>query len=223
MTLNRIKYIACATVIEEMRPLLPPDAVAEVLDFGLHVSPEKLKETLQQAIDASAGDTDTVVLGYGLCSNAVVGLNASKCTLVVPRVDDCIAIFLGSTTAYRKEARKEPGTYYLTKGWIEVSDTPFEEYIRMKERYGKERADRIMNIMLKNYKRLAYIDTGQSDQERYRAYAQKTARKFNLRYEKIPGSRALIRKMIHGPWDDDFVVVHPGGILTFADFKNLVV
>ena len=221
MSLNRIKYIACATVIEEMRPLLPSDAMAEVLDFGLHVSPEKLKETLQQTIDASAKEAETVVLGYGLCSNAVVGLIASECTLVVPRVDDFIAIFLGSTAAYRKESRKEPGTYYLTKGWIEVSDTPFEEYVRTKERYGKERADRIMKIMLKNYKRLAYIDTGRSDQERYQAYAQKTARKFDLRYEEIPGSIALIQKMIHGPWDNDFVVVRPGGVVRFGDFKNL--
>ena len=221
MSLNRIKYIACATVIEEMRPLLPPDAVAEVLDFGLHVSPEKLKESLQKTIDASAKEAETVVLGYGLCSNAVVGLSASECTLVVPRVDDCIAIFLGSTATYRKECKKEPGTYYLTKGWIEVSDTPFEEYVRMKERYGKERADMIMKMMLKNYKRLAYIDTGRSDQERYQAYAQKTARKFNLRYEEIAGSTALIQKMIHGPWDDDFVVVPPGETLMFADFKKL--
>lgn len=221
MKKNRVKYIACATVIEEMRPLLPPSVQAEVLDFGLHVSPEKLKETLQQAIAASAGEAETIVLGYGLCANAVVGLKASACTLVVPRVDDCIAIFLGSAATYRKETAKEPGTYYLTKGWIEVCDTPFEEYVRMKERYGKSRADRIMKLMLKHYTRLAYIDTGRADQERYQAYAQKTALQFNLRYEKIPGSLALIRKMIHGPWDDDFVVVPPGGVMRFGDFKNL--
>jgi len=217
---NRIKYIACATVIEEMRPLLPPGAESEVLDFGMHVSPEKLKESLQRAINSAGREAQTVVLGYGLCSNAVVGLKAPECTLIIPRVDDCIALFLGSTATYRKESKKEPGTYYLTQGWIEVSDTPFEEYVRMKERYGKERADRIMHLMLKNYKRLAYIDTGRSDQESYRAYAQKTARKFNLRYEEIPGNTALIRKMIHGPWDEEFVVVQPGETVMFADFRN---
>jgi hypothetical protein len=31
--------LACATVIEEMLPLLPPDVSYEVLDFGLHVNP----------------------------------------------------------------------------------------------------------------------------------------------------------------------------------------
>jgi hypothetical protein len=54
---------------------------------------------------------------------AVIGLRANGCTLVVPRVDDCISIFLGSHGAYKQQAGAEPGTYYLTKGWIEVGDT----------------------------------------------------------------------------------------------------
>jgi len=56
---------------------------------------------------------------------AVVGLHATTATVVVSRSDDCIAIFLGSCAAYKQQARHEPGTYYLTKGWIEVGDSPF--------------------------------------------------------------------------------------------------
>jgi len=55
----------------------------------------------------------------------------------VPRVDDCIAIFLGSRAAYADQCHQEPGTYYLTKGWIEVGDTPFAEHERLVERYGR--------------------------------------------------------------------------------------
>jgi hypothetical protein len=101
---------------------------------------------------------------------AVVGLKANDCTLVVPRVDDCIAIFLGSHAAYKEQASQEPGTYYLTKGWIEVSDTPFAEYERLVECYDQERAMRMIKLMLKNYTRLAFIDTGHYDQERYRTH-----------------------------------------------------
>ena len=133
---------------------------------------------------------------------------------------DCIAIFLGSSAAYKAQSSREPGTYYLTKGWIEVSDTPFEEYSRLVERYGQARANRIMNLMLKNYTRLAFIDTGQYDQERYREYARRTAAQFNLRYEVIPGSAALIQKMLNGPWDDDFVVVQPGRNNQLCPFQN---
>jgi hypothetical protein len=216
---ERTKVIACATVIEEMLPYLPADMAYEVLDFGLHLSPAKLKDRLQQAVDASGADFDTILLGYGLCSLAVIGLRANQCTLVMPRVDDCIAIFLGSHQAYSEQAKKEPGTYYLTKGWIEVADTPFDEFERMVAQYGEARAARLMETMLKHYTRLVYIDTGHSDKQRYIDYARKTADKFDLRFEEIPGSNALILKMLTGPWDQEFLVVEPGKTITYLDFK----
>jgi hypothetical protein len=214
------KVIACATVIEEMVPLLPEGMTYEVFDFGLHLTPEKLRNKLQGAIDAASAEADTIILGYGLCSMATVGLKATGCTLVVPRVDDCIAIFLGSQAAYQEQAGQEPGTYYLTKGWIEVNDTPFAEYERLVEKYGPERAERMMKLVLKNYTRLAFIDTGCHEQERYREYARHMAGQFGLRYEEIPGSTALIRKMLYGPWDDDFVIARPGDVISYADFKT---
>ncbi|MBN1429208.1 MAG: DUF1638 domain-containing protein [Anaerolineae bacterium] len=216
---QRAKIIACATVIEEMLPLIPDGMAYEVLDYGLHLRPANLKQALQEAIDKAGQEADTVILGYGLCSMAVVGLVATRCTLVVPRVDDCIAIFLGSGTAYLEQVHQEPGTYYLTKGWIEVSDTLLDEYNRAAEKYGEEKAMRMMGIMLKNYKRLVYIDTGVMDQARYKAYAHRVADQFSLRYEVISGSNALIKKMLFGPWDADFVVVSPGQTITYADFN----
>lgn len=220
MTASRTKIIACATVIEEMIPLLPAGMTYQALDFGLHVTPEKLRSKLQEEIDVASAEADTLILGYGLCSLAVVGLKATACTLVVPRVDDCIAIFLGSQAAYQQQAGQEPGTYYLTKGWIEVNDTPFAEYDQLVERYGPERADRMIKLVLKNYTRLAFIDTGCYEQERYREYARHVARRFGLRYEEIPGSTALIRKMLYGPWDDGFVIARPGDVISYADFKT---
>jgi hypothetical protein len=114
--------------------LLPEGVTYEVLDFGLHLTPEKLRDQLQEAIDGASAEADTIILGYGLCSMAVVSLKANGCTLVIPRVDDCIAIFLGSRAAYQKQFGQEPGTYYLTKGWVEVNDTPFAEYEQLVEK-----------------------------------------------------------------------------------------
>ena len=216
---QRTKIIACATVIEEMLPLLPDGMSYQVLDFGLHLRPKNLKNVLQDAIDEAGQDADTIILGYGLCSMAVVGLVSSTCTLVVPRVDDCIAIFLGSSAAYREQIDKEPGTYYLTKGWIEVSDTLLDEYHRAAEKYGEEKAIRMMSVMLKNYTRLVYIDTGAKAQEHYQAYACQVADQFSLRYEIIPGANDLIKKVLFGPWDTDFVVTPPGRAISYADFK----
>ena len=217
---KRVKFLGCATVVEEIQPILPNNISCEILDFGLHLNPENLKKRLQDSIDQNCSDYDTIILGYGLCSMAVVGLQSRNCKLVVPKVDDCIAIFLGSRQAYNHQAAKEPGTYYLTKGWIEVSDTILDEYNRNVEKYGKERADFIMQTMFRNYKRLVYIDTGVADQDKYRQYAQKTAEHFGLRFEEVRGSDYLIRKLIFGPWDEDFIVLSPGETIEYADFKT---
>lgn len=217
---GKIKVIACATVIEEMLPLIPESVDYEVLDFGLHLVPGNLKTVLQEAIDKSCEDYDTIILGYGLCSMAVVGLQSRSCTVVMPKVDDCIAIYLGSSKAYSEQHKKEPGTYYLTKGWIEVSDTILDDYRRAVEQYGERKADIIMHAMLKNYKRLAYINTGTENQKKYRSYAKTTADQFNLQFEEIQGSNTLIQKMLHGPWDNEFLVVQPGDTIAYRDFKE---
>lgn len=217
---KKTKVIACATVIEAMLPFMPAEFSYEVLDFGLHLTPAVLKGKLQEAIDASGHAFDVILLGYGLCSMALIGLTARDCTLVTPRVDDCIAIFLGSGRAYKEQSKKEPGTYYLTKGWIEVADTPFDEYKRLVEQFGKERADRLMKTILKNYTRLMYIDTGHSEKQPYVDYARKTAEQFNLRFEEFPGSNALVMKLLNGPWDEEILVVEPGQTITYMDFKN---
>jgi len=214
--------IACATVIEELRPFLPADVPYEVLDFGLHLHPSELKKKLQQKIDEASPGADVLMLGYGLCSMAVVGLKAANAALVIPRVDDCIGIFLGSCAAYRAQFAQEPGTYYLTKGWIEVGDSPFEEHKRLVQKYGEEKAERMIRLVLKNYKRLGFINTGQHEIERYRDYARKAAARFGLRFEEIEGSSVLLRKMLSGPWDEEFVVVPPGHSISYDDFISPV-
>jgi hypothetical protein len=201
-----------------MLPLLPADVPHEVLDFGLHINPQKLRHALQLKVDESSPHADVLLLGYGLCSMAVVGLKATTATLVIPRTDDCIAIFLGSCNAYKEQAKKEPGTYYLTKGWIEVGSTPFQEHKQLIEKYGEEKAKWLTHMMLKNYKRLGFINTGQYEIEHYREYARKTAEEFNLRFEEIEGSPDLVKKMLFGPWDSEFVVVEPGHTIQYTDF-----
>lgn len=77
-----------------------------------------------------------------------------------------------------------------------------------------------MDQMLKNYTRLALINTGQHEMERYRDYSRCTAERFGLRYEEIPGSQALVEKLLHGPWDEQFIVAPPGHTITYLDFRD---
>ncbi|MBN1315278.1 MAG: DUF1638 domain-containing protein [Anaerolineales bacterium] len=210
--------IACATVIEEMLPCIPEGIGTRTLEFGLHTNPKALNVALQEAIDEAGKTADTVLLGYGLCSQAIIGLVSTDCRLVIPRVDDCISIFLGSREAYTTQAKLVPGTYYLTKGWLEVGDTPFGEYDYMLEKMGRERADRMIQLVLKNYSRLAFINTGLKGLESYRRQSQELATRFNLRFEEIEGSDALVKKLIQGPWDDEFIVLEPGQKLSYEHY-----
>ena len=218
MSPARSKIIACKTVLEEMKPLLPPDLESLTLESGLHLHPDKLRDALQALIDEITADTQTIILGYGLCSMGVIGLKAAESTLVVPQIDDCVAIFLGSRRAYKKELSQEPGTYFLSKGWIEAGITLLDEWKRMEERYGKRRAEKLMERMLQQYRRLAFIDMGHQDQEPYRLFSQRAAKKLNLYYQEIKGTPEFLEKMCNGPWDEEFVVAPPGHTIRLEDF-----
>jgi hypothetical protein len=216
---NGTKIIACKTLIKEMGDLLPGSVEAHSLESGLHLNPNRLREALQAMIDEFTAETETIILGYGLCSMGVVGLKAAKSTLIIPRLDDCIAIFLGSREAYKQEMGRAPGTYFLSKGWIDAGITLLGELKEMEAKYGKERAERLMKRMIQHYTRLAFIDMGYKDQERYRETAKEVARELDLDYQEVKGTTEFLKKIVTGPWDDSFVVVPPGHRVALEDFN----
>lgn len=215
--MGRTKIIACQVFVEELAPLLPAGAAVDTLTMSLHERPRSLRQMLQERIDDSAG-WDTIVLGYGMCGQATVGLRATHSRLVLPRVDDCIAMFLGSRARYRVQHEREPGTYFLTKGWVGAGvTTPFSTYDAVRERWGHERADRVLGSLLRHYRRLAFVRTGEDDAGA-RAQAMATARRFGLDYAEVEGRDDLVRRLLHGPWDERFVVVPVGGSVQLSEF-----
>lgn len=216
--MQSLYVIACATVCEELEPYLPEDAVLRRLEFGLHNNPDKLRERLQEEIDAvPAGHT--ILLGYGLCGSGLDGLRVGDHRVVVPRVHDCIAIFLGSREAQEAQSAQEAGTYYLTKGWLDATDHgPWAEYERLVERYGAERGSEIARLAFANYTRLALINTGHYDIEKYRDMSRQLADRYHLRFEELPGSNALVRALAGCDWDDRFLVFEPGDTIATGCF-----
>ena len=214
-----ILLIACPAVLGELAEGATDTVDCATLDAQLHITPERLKVALREAVAEADKPGATIVLGYGLCSNAVLGLKTEHATLVVPKVDDCIAMLLGSNAAFAEQSLQACGTYYLAKSYIEECDTILSEHTALVERRGAERAEKMMRLMLKHYTRVVLIDTGRHDMTPYRERVNEFARRFDLEVEDVAGTTRIVDALVEGGWGDDFVVAPPGHELVLRDFR----
>jgi hypothetical protein len=216
---QRLKLIACPAVLGELADGALEGLEVLTLEGQLHLSPERLRAALADLVAAADEPGVTLIIGYGLCSNAVLGLKTEHATLVVPRVDDCIAMVLGSNAAFAAQAAAAPGTYYLTRSYIEACDTVMSDHERMVQRRGPERAEQLTRLLLAHYTRIAMIQTGRHDLAPYRPQVEEFAAQFGLAVEDIAGTTRLVDQLVAGGWGEtDFVVAPPGHELTLADF-----
>ncbi len=234
-----VHVIACGVLAVDIRRVVQRIGVAATTEFlpgGLHARPDELRRRLQERIDEVSATTSTerIVVGYGVCGLGTVGLHARSVPLSIPRVNDCIALFLGSDTAYHEQFSRYPGTYYLSAGWVEEKTQPhsmddgpihcgpecytFEQLV---ERYGQENASAIrsfLNSWQKNYQRAAFIDTGaRGHRQKYADLAKAMAAEFGWEYEEIAGSDVLLETLITARQSTDEVVLVPEHHVTAHD------
>jgi hypothetical protein len=219
--------IACKVFQNLLEAYLPDEVAANItfMDYGLHRVPSKLTWSVQDQID-QVEEASVIILGYGLCGNGLQGVKSRQHTLVIPRADDCIAILLGSREAYLEEFDNEPGTYYLTKGWLESGSDPLKEYNEYKEKYGDEDAEWLMDQQYQHYRRLVLVAHTQEDLDAYRPKAQAVAQfceRWDMRYEEKLGSDRYVARLVEvanslDRDDKDFLIVPPGGEIRQQDF-----
>jgi len=211
---------------------------------GLHDRPERLKAVLQALIDqldagAEAGvavslpsvrpgrgpvaerqeevtvpPANEVRFALGFCGQALQGLVAKHMSLVFPRVDDCISLFLNQGTS-REEIPRDCRSYYLTRGWFRHNSSVHQAFEEWTERYGAERAAQLRATLFSGYERVGLIDTKAYDLsdciEQSRAYAEE----IELEHVIVPGSVQLLERLLKGERDSEIVVVPPGETISF--------
>jgi hypothetical protein len=231
-----VVIVTCRVLEEILERLMPKGLASQVtaLDYGLHRVPTKLTWTVQEAIDAIETPS-LVVIGYGLCGNGLNAIQARQHTLLIPRTDDCIAILLGSHRTYMRQFDAEPGTYYLTKGWLESGSNPLQEYNEYLPKYGAEQAMWIMDQQYQHYKRLLLVARDQADLDKYRPQALEVARfceRWGMRYEEMLGNDDYVQHLVEAAvalsqgqalparLSTDFVVVPPGGQIEQLTFMR---
>lgn len=219
MSNQRIHVIACGVLAIDIKRIADEMGLAVEttwLPGGLHNNPKELRRRLQETIDEVSGSGATrIAVGYGVCGRGTVGIHARHVPLVIPRVHDCIGLFLGSDAAYRREFAKYPGTYYISAGWVKEKVQPKSsdatsspengcsctdpEYLKLVEKHGAENADAIQYFLSswqRNYQRAAFIDTGAPQHQRYARIAQDMASRYGWKYESLEGSGELLAKML---------------------------
>ena len=228
--LARSIYAAAATT--------PAAVSTRLLDQGLHRDPDDLRQRLQSQVDLiEPGESDAVLVVFGMCGTSTVGLAARHTPLVVPRVHDCIALYLGSHDRYQEEFSAHPGTYWYSVDYMERKtsdgglgasfttdiDDAYEEYV---EKYGKDNADYLMEVMgewNKRYTRAAFIDTGLTGGQHYEQMARKQADRRGWLFERKRGNHRLIEMLLRGDWpDDEFLTVPPDHVIKQAYDERLI-
>lgn len=240
-TPGSVYLIACGVLKPDIAAVLENRTDIAVttnyLEGGLHADPPELRRRIQAAVDEAEGrGFDIIVLGYGICGRGTIGIRARSVPMVIPKVHDCISLFLGSNRRYREEFRKFPGTYYISAGWYDEKVQPkgvkcncsAREVDRRRkeelaEKYGSENAGAIvdfLNSWRRNYQRAAFIDTGVSGKRRYASYAKAMAEEFGWQYERIPGTHELLEKLFDLQETHPEVLVVPPGHATAYDAKR---
>jgi hypothetical protein len=216
------------------------DKNIENLDFifleqHLHNTPDIMRQKIQEEIDKVGDNYEKIILGYGLCSNGVIGLVSKNHEIIIPKVDDCISLFLGSKERYLEEFKKDPATYYFCKGWIEYGGDPYrgylvwtgkenkipKEWLRAAERYGTKRYEEsiaryLVVDLLRNYKRILLINNNDIE-DIHRKYISEMIDFLNqvlerkLILEEVKGSSKFMEKLLSSGWDqNNFLRIKPG-------------
>lgn len=239
----RIHIVACRIFARELGYLAAKsDNQIELtwIGRGLHNTPDKLRNRLCDTLDDLYRQydenelehrPDAIVLGYGLCSKAVVGIRCREIPIVIPRTDDCIALFMGSQERYLKEFNAAKGAYWLNSGWIEQSARLFDsddfkrrKWLEYAEKFGEDNADYLIEVESsweKNYSTLGYIHSEIHDSADNLRRAKEEAERKDWRLRELDGDLRMLRMMVDGTWNDrEFLILKPGETVV-PDYSGL--
>ena len=226
----RIKLICCDVFLRMVSAFVavsPHTVDVEYLPMLAHNKPDELRAKLQARINAAFEQRsyDMLLLAYGLCGNATLGLTCPV-RMVIPRVHDCCTMFMGSKERFVEEFKDNLSMRWCTCGYYErciaeegrdgyfsPNKNAHPEYLAYAAKYGEETADYLWESMhpLIETAETAYIRIEGFEragvEQAYTALVEEQGKKVRV----LEGSAEYLRDLINGPWDDArFLVVEPG-------------
>ncbi len=236
----KLRLIGCQVFMRELYMLCahsPHTVRIHWMSTDLHTRPQSdLKPALQAEIDSIEQEDDccdAILLGFGLCSMGTVGLTSKKYPLIIPRSHDCITLLLGSHERYRKLFDEySGGIYWYSPGWIEQFKTPgrgYDEqakYMEYVEKYGEENAEYLIEVeksWTQHYSLAALIEWPELKEDRFDQFTRSVAQDGNLKYLRLAGQDIMLRKLVWGEWDEQFLRVEPGQQIVYSGDERLMI
>lgn len=217
----KVRYIGCASSKNEVEWLHKQGlADYEFLDYSYHANPRKLREKLQEIIDNSQ-DYDLIILGYGRCSNSLVGLVSPNVPMIFPDTHDCFGLLLGSNEKYSKLVKESVGTYFFSQGWLDYGRNPYEEYLEYKARYGENKARMLMDSLYGRYNKALFIKTpGMRDVDHYRKRVKEIADFFGWSFKETQGDVTLLSSLLACDKAEGTIYIKPGEVVNESHFNH---
>jgi len=230
-----IKLIACEVFTREVCYCVARSPHVVDLEFtpkGAHNDPNSLRRLLQAKIDTAAAvgkPYDAIALCLGLCGNSTVGLVSPGVPLVMPRVHDCCALFLGSRQRFQEHFAANPSTPFSSVGYLEHGgdyareaddlrqmmghDRTFDDYVR---EYGEQDARYIWETIhpprpAHQTEQVVFIEIPELGDRGLAGECRRQAEADGKQFVKLTGSIELIRQLVFGEWtSEDFLQIQPG-------------
>lgn len=218
--LENTVILACATIQDELdlvcRELACPYPIVWVTE-NRHDVPECLRQVIQGHLDTLTG-FERVLMTFGVCGQATLGLRTKGFELILPRIDDCISLLLGSSRQ-KAVCQEEFPSLFLTSGWLNSRWGMEQELGRLDKKYGEAKAVRLQKQIYGKFSRLYLIDTGGYPIDAIRERCDVISERLHLEQRTVPGDLWLLRKLLTGPWDDMFIRVGEYSELTAKQLR----
>ncbi|MGD8715274.1 MAG: DUF1638 domain-containing protein [Desulfobacterales bacterium] len=198
MELSRIPRLKKIKDFREFDPLSDNqlEILVQVLELALHNRKRTLQQGIKEAAMVFGPHVDALMLGYGLCGNALEKPEQLLADVGVPifipmdddhPVDDCVGLIIGGRQRYYDEQCNVAGTFFMIPGWTYHWRRMFEQ------EFGNWSLD-MAKRLFRDYERSLLITTPVMSEAEMKQNSQEFNKLFNLRQETRFGTLSILKE-----------------------------
>ena len=175
-------------------PALKLEVLVRVLELALHNRRKTLQQGLVEAACEMGPRVDALLLGYGLCGNALESpeelLSQAGVPVFIPMdqdhpVDDCVGLIIGGRECYYGELCNVAGTFFMIPGWSVHWKRMFEQD------FGRLSID-MAKRLFQHYERSLLISTPIMSEDKMSQNVKEFNKLFGFREEAREGTLSIL-------------------------------